>query len=223
MVKKGTLASPAMARASSVLPVPGGPTRSAPRGMRAAELLELLRIAQELDDLLQIFLRLVDAGDVVEGHAAVALGQKLRLGLAEAHGAAAARLHLAHEEDPHGDQEQHGEPGDQHAEQRGHVLLRRLGGDLHALLVQLVDQVGVVRRIGLEIPAVGVMPGDLVAGDGHVLDVAALDLGQHLREADLIAADLNAGRLEQVEQSNQEKGDKHPDDEITEVRIHELT
>ena len=34
MVKNGTLASPAMARASSVLPVPGGPTSSAPRGMR---------------------------------------------------------------------------------------------------------------------------------------------------------------------------------------------
>ena len=34
MVKNGTLASPAMARASSVLPVPGGPTSRAPRGMR---------------------------------------------------------------------------------------------------------------------------------------------------------------------------------------------
>ena len=34
MEKNGTLASPAMARASSVLPVPGGPTMSTPRGMR---------------------------------------------------------------------------------------------------------------------------------------------------------------------------------------------
>ena len=33
--KKGTPASPATARASSVLPVPGGPTSSTPRGMRA--------------------------------------------------------------------------------------------------------------------------------------------------------------------------------------------
>ena len=52
-----------------------------------AELLELLRVAQELDDLLQILLGLVDAGDVVEGDAAVALGEQLRLGLAEADGA----------------------------------------------------------------------------------------------------------------------------------------
>ena len=34
MEKNGTLASPAMALASSVLPVPGGPTSSAPLGMR---------------------------------------------------------------------------------------------------------------------------------------------------------------------------------------------
>ncbi len=33
MVKNGTLASPAMARASSVLPVPGGPTSSTPLGI----------------------------------------------------------------------------------------------------------------------------------------------------------------------------------------------
>ncbi len=32
--KKGTLASPATARASSVLPVPGGPTSSTPLGIR---------------------------------------------------------------------------------------------------------------------------------------------------------------------------------------------
>ena len=35
MLKNGTPASPATARASSVLPVPGGPTSSTPRGMRA--------------------------------------------------------------------------------------------------------------------------------------------------------------------------------------------
>ena len=120
----------------------------------AAEPLELLRIAQELDDLLQVVLRLVDAGDVLERDAAMALGEQLRLRLAEAHGPAAARLHLAHEEDPHGDEQQHREPGHEHAEQRRHVVLGRLGGDLHALLLQLVDQAGIVRRIGLEVAPV---------------------------------------------------------------------
>ncbi len=77
MVKNGTLASPATARAISVLPVPGGPTSSTPRGMRAAEPLELAGVAQEFDDLLQVGFGLVDAGDVLEGDAAMRLGQKL--------------------------------------------------------------------------------------------------------------------------------------------------
>ena len=52
----------------------------------SAEALELLRVAQELDDLLQVLLGLVDAGDVLEGDAAMRLGQQLGLRLAEAHG-----------------------------------------------------------------------------------------------------------------------------------------
>ncbi len=39
MLKNGTPASPATARARSVFPVPGGPTRSTPRGIRAPRLL----------------------------------------------------------------------------------------------------------------------------------------------------------------------------------------
>jgi hypothetical protein len=76
MVKKGTFASPAMARASSVLPVPGGPTSRAPLGILPPRRCELGRVLQELDDLLQFLARLVDAGDVVEGDAAVLLGQQ---------------------------------------------------------------------------------------------------------------------------------------------------
>ena len=41
----------------------------------AAQPLELLRIAQEFDDLLEIFLGFVDAGDILEGDAAMRLGQ----------------------------------------------------------------------------------------------------------------------------------------------------
>ena len=65
--KNGASASPATARASSVLPVPGGPLSSTPCGMRAAEPCVLLGMAQEVDDLGQLRLRLVDPGDVGEG------------------------------------------------------------------------------------------------------------------------------------------------------------
>ena len=119
-----------------------------------AEPLELLRVAQELDDLLEVFLGLVDAGDVLEGDAAVGLGEQLRLRLAEAERLAARPLHLAHEEDPDGEDEEHRQPGDQHADQRLAALGRRLGGDRDAAVLEALDQVGVFRREGLEGAAV---------------------------------------------------------------------
>ena len=41
MLKNGTLASPATALASRVLPVPGGPTKRTPEGARAPSLVNL--------------------------------------------------------------------------------------------------------------------------------------------------------------------------------------
>ena len=64
--KNGTSASPATARASSVFPVPGGPLEEDAVRDPAAEALVLVGIAQEVDDLGQLFLRLVDARDVLE-------------------------------------------------------------------------------------------------------------------------------------------------------------
>ena len=59
--KKGRPASPATALASSVLPVPGGPDQQRALRQPAAEPGELLRVLQELDDLLQLDLGLVGA------------------------------------------------------------------------------------------------------------------------------------------------------------------
>ena len=66
-----------------------------------AEPLELLRIAQELDDLLQLFLRLVAPGDVVKGDAPCFSVSSLALDLPKPIARPPPRLHLAHEEHPH--------------------------------------------------------------------------------------------------------------------------
>ena len=136
MVKNGTLASPAMARASSVLPVPGGPTSSTPFGIlpprrwnfcgsfRNSTISSSSCLASSMPATSSKVMRPV-----------FSVSSRARR-LAEAHGAAAAALHLAHEEDPHADQQQHREPGDQDAEQRRHVLVGRRGVDLHALVDQ---------------------------------------------------------------------------------------
>ena len=59
--KNGTFASPATARASSVLPVPGGPLRRTPCGNPRAELAVSVGAAEKVDDLAQLCLRLVDS------------------------------------------------------------------------------------------------------------------------------------------------------------------
>ena len=76
----------------------------------SAEPLIFSGIAQEFDDLLQILLGLVDAGDVLEGHAAMRLGQHLGARLAKAHRLAGAALHLPRQEDPHPDQRDERQP-----------------------------------------------------------------------------------------------------------------
>ena len=187
----------------------------------AAEPLELLRIAQELDDLLQVGLGLVHARHVLERDTAVTLGQQLGLGFAEAHGAAAARLHLAHEEDPHADQQQHREPVDQHAQDGGHVLLGGPRRDLDALLAQPLDEVGILgRNRGEGAALVAVGAGNAVLGDGYFRHVAGLDAGQELRIADLVAAPALAGILEEVEKRHQQQADDDPDREVPEIGIH---
>ena len=65
--KNGTPASPATAFASSVLPVPGAPTSSTPFGAVPPRRVYFGGSLEEVDDLDQLVLGLVDAGDVVEG------------------------------------------------------------------------------------------------------------------------------------------------------------
>jgi len=67
-VKNGTFASPAIARASRVLPVPGGPTSSTPLGILPPSRWNFLRILQVFDDFFEFLLGLVDPGDILEGN-----------------------------------------------------------------------------------------------------------------------------------------------------------
>src|SRR6185295_8765260 len=75
MLKNGTPASPAIARAKSVLPVPGGPIMSTPLGMRPPSLVNFFRSE-------------VGAGDAEERHARLAgdrPGQERLAGAGGAH------------------------------------------------------------------------------------------------------------------------------------------
>ena len=90
---------------------PGGAHEQHAFGDAAAELLEFLRLLQELDNLLQLFLGLVDARHVLEGDFFLGARRQLGLALAERQGLVAPALHLAHEEDSEADEQQNRGPG----------------------------------------------------------------------------------------------------------------
>ena len=64
-----------------------------------AERGELLRVLEELDDFLQLFLGLVHAGDVDEGDGRLVAGEHAGAALAEAHRLGVGALRLAHHEE----------------------------------------------------------------------------------------------------------------------------
>ena len=223
MVKNGTLASPAMARASSVLPVPGGPTSNTPRGMRPPSRWNFAGIAQEFDDLLQVELGFVDAGHILEGDAAMRLGQKLGARLAEAERLAAGALHLARQENPHADQRDERQPGNQQRDEPGHVLGLRPRRDRNALVVEALHQGRIARRIGLEGAAVGEGAVDFRTLDEDVAHAALIDLVEQLREGNVLRGRVLAGILEQREQRQQQQDDNDPQGEIPQIGVHRMS
>ena len=72
----------------------------------SAELGELLRIAQELDDFLKLLLRFVGAGDVGERDLRRVAREQLRLRFAERERLGSARLHLLEQEQIEADEQQ---------------------------------------------------------------------------------------------------------------------
>ncbi len=76
MVKNGTLASPAMARASKRLAGARRADHQHALGNLAAQLLELARILEEIDDLANLGLGLIDARDIGEGDVDLVFAQQ---------------------------------------------------------------------------------------------------------------------------------------------------
>ena len=142
----------------------------------SAQPLEFSGIAQEFDDLLQILLGFVDAGDIVKGDAAMRFGQHLGARLAKAHRLAGAALHLAREENPHADQRDERQPRDEQRHEPGHIVALLTRGDGDALAIEALDQGRVVRRIGVEGAPVGEGAVDFGALDQDVADAALVDL-----------------------------------------------
>ena len=109
MLKNGTPASPATARASSVLPVPGGPTSSTPLGECAPRERNFSGMLEELHDFGELFLRFVDSRHVVKSYGYLGARKQPCMALTEDHGVGSGPPAGA-EHDP-----------DEEAEERGSV------------------------------------------------------------------------------------------------------
>ncbi len=179
-----------------------------------------MRIAQEFDNFLEVFLGLVDAGDVLKGKPPVRLGQEFRLGLAKSHGFAASALHLPGKKDPDTEDGNQRQPIDEKRHQPIGVFRRRLGRDRHVFLIKALDQRRVVWRVGRKGAIVGEMTADLVARDRDLADMALVDLVQKLAKGDVLRRNPLSGVLKQHDERNDEQDNDYPKGEIPEVRIH---
>src|SRR2546427_3802371 len=158
-----------------------------------AQPLELLGILQEVDDLLELLLGLVRAGDVGERHLGRVAREQLRLGLAERKRAVPALLHLTqHENEQAEDQQVRQEAEEEHAER----LLLLAGAHVYALVAQRGDPrvVRLERQERREVVVVAAADGHggleaalhlLPLGDLDGVDVGFVELLGELRVGDL--------------------------------------
>ena len=98
-----------------------------------AERLELLRVLEELLDLVQLLDRLVRAGDVLEADLRRVGSHAFRARLAEAHHLRAAALHLVHQEDPEAEEEHEREQRGEDRPPRARPLALRVVRDVLVL------------------------------------------------------------------------------------------
>src|SRR5262245_42976324 len=185
-------------------------------GNASAELLELLRLLEELDDLLQFFFCLVDARHVLEGDLLLRARRKLRLALAERERLVAAALHLAHEENPERDDQDERAPRVE--DRRPRADGRLLRGDDDAALDQFVDEAVVLRgHVGLEVIVRLVVAADVVAGDRDPRHASRLDPLHELGEARGPLVVLEFRR--EIPDEDTEHHERHPEQQTLQGRV----
>ena len=182
----------------------------------AAQARKLLRVAQKLDDLFQLFLGLVDPSDVVKCHAPVLFGQKLGLRLAKTHGPAApAALHPVHEIDPDTDQNDERQEGHQHRGKARFFLTAHL--QRYAGFDQKLCYFGVIWLDRHIVAAVLAAEQDLFAVQcdrGHVAFVDRLD---KVGIADCPRRNRRRPAVDKVEKRQYQKEQNDPETDISHV------
>src|SRR5690242_18002367 len=135
-------------------------------GNAPAQLLEFLRLAQELDDFAQLFFGLIYAGNIFERNLLLLHAQQPGAALAEAQRLVAAGLHLPDQEEPDGRQQDERPDVDKNLEPA--VPLHVFNFNVYVLVAQGFDVIGkIAGDNGVEVLVFAdVSAFDLGAGDG---------------------------------------------------------
>src|SRR5467141_2715710 len=182
----------------------------------SAQLLELLRIFQELNNFLQLFLGLVRTGDVLERSLLLLRGEQPCAGLAKTQGLVSARLPLPHQEqtEAHEKNQRRGVQQDQHPVAAAHFL--------HLQLYGLVPQGLRHRRrfflrngdLEFHVRGLDVLALQIVAVRGeihrHFLHLARIDLGHPHAVRGSILARLCPVGGHQLPEHHAQKDDRDP-------------
>src|SRR6202165_1548463 len=148
-----------------------------------AKFLELLRLAQKLDNFAKFFLRLIHASHVFERDLFLLHGEQPRPALAERKRLVPTCLHLPDHEEP------------ESAKQNQRQQIKNPAGPgavadvleavRNILLRQLLVHVGIVRRHNrMKRRVVLKLAFDFLADKHHVADIALIHVGQEFRKAD---------------------------------------
>ena len=142
-------------------------------------------------------------------------GQQFRTAFAKTHSATApATLHPVHEIDPHADQQNKGQPrGDDRHQAR---LFLRIGAHAHSLGKQPFGDLFAHRADDRINTAVFGGHFDLFAIKGNTLNLARVDLSHEVRVGNCLGRKVVCG-VEQIEQSQHQDQQHHPEGNITYV------
>ncbi len=193
-------------------------------GDAAAKTLELLGLAEELDDLLELFLGFVDAGDILERDLLLLHGEQAGTRLAEGHGLIPAGLHLAHHEHEEAEQQQDGQGGNRGVEPEAGGLVLDVDGD--AMFAQILVKLLIVQRgkAGGDVDVVRllrplVVGCDLGSAGSNILHLAGFDVALELRVGRRLVL-TRAGRLGDVVPKDEERRDERsPEKELFDRRV----
>ena len=186
MVKNGTLASPATARAISVLPVPGGPTSSTPRGILPPSRWNLPGSRRNSTISCRSCLASSTPATSSKVTRPCASVRSLARDLPKPSALPPAPC-ICRDRNIHTPiSAMNGSHDSSSDTNHGTSFCCGARGDRDALAVEALDQRRIVRGIGLEAAAVGEGAVDLRPLDQDVAHAALLDLVEELRERDFL-------------------------------------